>query len=353
MAQRRDGGWNISAVETINGQDVVEYLTELASLNSVGLLEPHADYNSMMYSPVQDILYTWDIFSNGLTFYPGDALNMTFGNGSAPIDDWWLASYTVSDFTGPLTTGGDFYNFFVLGLAPESYNDVPLPATFNYTSSSGDNNETENVVSSWYSEDSKAYPARPVVVQENLQFGGSGGILTGYLIDDDQTAILSVPSFDETGFDIGNFTRTLNNFIQAANETPQVIIDLQGNSGGSIFLAFVTFRRLFPSINPFVGSRRRAHDLANILGSNFTDHWNNLQEDADDDFYNGDKFSFEASEWVVTDRLNAATGTNFTSWAEYFGPRSEHDDNFSLVVRRTSSRRFLPISMAPLTHSII
>lgn len=342
---RQDGGWNISAVIAINGQEATQYLTELAALNSVGLVEPHADYNAMLYSPTQDFLYTWDLFSNGLTFFPGDTLNITFENGTEQSNSW-LATYTVSDFTGPLTTGGDYYNYFVLGLTPASYNDVPLPEVFNYTSSSSDDGDQAAVsLRSWYNSTNGAYPADPFIVQDNLQLGLSGGVLTGYMIDDNQTAVLSIPSFNQRGLDTGNFSLTLMEFIATANKTSRVIIDLQGNTGGSIFLAFVTFRRFFPSIDPFAGSRRRSHELANILGESFTDYWNGLSEDVDD------KARYGASEWVVTDRLNAATGANFSSWAEFFGPQIEHADEFTLVVR-LQVVTILSVSTRGITTSI-
>lgn len=294
----------------------------------MGLLEPNADYNSMMYSPLQDVLYTWDIFSNGLTFYPGDALNITFENGTNEINDWWLATYTVSDFTGPLNTGGDYYNFFVLGLEPASYDDVSLPAVFNFSATSNNINtiETENLTN-WYNSTGGAYPVDPILAQSDLKLGVAGGILTSYFINANQTAILSIPSFDQVGFDIHTFGEKVSSFIDVSRGASQVIIDLQSNTGGAIFLAFVTFRRFFPSIDPFAGSRRRSGDLANVLGTTFTEYWTALAEEDDN------KTLHEASEWVVTDRLNAATGANFSSWAEYFGPRRQNDDVFSLVVR--------------------
>ena len=44
-----------------------------------------------------------------------------------------------------------------------------------------------------------------------------------------------------------------------------------------------------------------------------------------------------ASEWVATDRLNAATGQNFTTWAEFFGPHEYNSDLFTTVQRENIS----------------
>lgn len=43
--------------------------------------------------------------------------------------------------------------------------------------------------------------------------------------------------------------------------------------------------------------------------------------------------ALSASNWVSTDRLNAATGQNFTSWGEFFGPHQYNGDYFTTVQR--------------------
>ena len=53
-------------------------------------------------------------------FYPGDAINYTQAN-STVTESYWLAAYSEAGETGPLTTAGDFYNYFVLGILPASY----------------------------------------------------------------------------------------------------------------------------------------------------------------------------------------------------------------------------------------
>jgi hypothetical protein len=64
-----------SAIKTINGQDATIYLESFAANNSVGSLEPHADWNQLMWSPVQDILYNFNAYGGGATFYPGNLRN--------------------------------------------------------------------------------------------------------------------------------------------------------------------------------------------------------------------------------------------------------------------------------------
>lgn len=97
-------GWVPSAIRTINGKDTVDFLTELANVESFGGIEPHADYNQLFSSPALDIQGDISILDGYLTFYPGDELSVTFENGTT-IDTYWLAIYNEPYPTGPLTTG--------------------------------------------------------------------------------------------------------------------------------------------------------------------------------------------------------------------------------------------------------
>ena len=120
--QDRNIGWQPSAIATINGQKTEEYLAQFAAVNAFGYLEPNAEWNQLMYSPASDVQGYSSVFGGLTTFYPGESLTFTFENGTelGPIP--WLAIYNDQGPTGPLTTGGDFYNFFVLGFYPASYN---------------------------------------------------------------------------------------------------------------------------------------------------------------------------------------------------------------------------------------
>ena len=60
--------------------------------------------------------------------------------------------------------------------------------------------------------------------------------------------------------------------------------------------------------------------MANALGETMTDYWEGLALD-DEDYY-----GLSIDEWVIVDRLNAATGQNFSSWAEYYGPAASYKD---------------------------
>jgi len=182
-----------SAIQTINGIDTTTYLTEFAANNSYGTLEPHADWNQLMLSAAQDIQGVASVFNGGATFYPGDSLTFTLENGTE-VDDTWLAVYYSQGNTGPLQTGGDFYNFFVLGFYPDSYDpDLIDNNTVNITESAAASSAAPSSTSeaaaaatsttsspatcsqSW---DNSAYPDCPDIAQPDLG-AENGGYVSG------------------------------------------------------------------------------------------------------------------------------------------------------------------------------
>lgn len=137
-----------------------------------------------------------------------------------------------------MATGGDFYNFFVLGLLPVSYNATTY---FEQYGSLNNDNSSSNSTPSWDHWKDSAYPVKTIVHEQDL---GGLGTATGYLQDGNNTAILSIPSFDS---DVGSFNDVLVDFFDTAKVAERVIIDLQQNSGGQIALALSTYRWvLFP-----------------------------------------------------------------------------------------------------------
>lgn len=110
-----------SAIELINGVDVVDYLTEYAANQSYGSVEPHTDWNMLMQSAAQDILGYYDIFVGDSLFYPGDSIEFKMENGSSyPLQ--FQAIYFNPGDTGDLATGGDF----VCILPPPTYPSIVL-----------------------------------------------------------------------------------------------------------------------------------------------------------------------------------------------------------------------------------
>jgi hypothetical protein len=328
----------------INGVDAIEFLTNFAELNAFGYLERHSDFNSLMESPAADIQGVYSDFKS-LTFYPGndsDKLNFTYQNTST-YQTFWLGRYLGGSDTGPLETPGDFYNYFVLGLPPASYvpdvkwwPDLPT-GTISGSSEVTPDYGCRNNAPNWCKDSYGAFPDSPNTTQVDLSVVGFG-IVSGYFLDELSTGVLSIPSFLQFDADVGTFSEAVASFLgnATARNMSRIIIDLQKNSGGSVDLVFDVFKQFFSSIEPYAGSRMRSHELSNILGSSYTNWWNSLQHDPngpDGSGANGENYKMHAAdEWVITDRINAATGKNFTSWQEHQGPLTLRGDNFSLTV---------------------
>lgn len=67
--------------------------------------------------------------------------------------------------------------------------------------------------------------------------------------------------------------------------------------------------------------------MANVLGDTMARFWGSLP--TNDEYY----YALTVDEWVILDRLSAATGKNFSSWAEYFDPAFIYkEDAFSATV---------------------
>lgn len=329
---------------------MVEYLTDFASLNSLGYVEGHAEWNALMGHPAQDIQGWPNVWQGAATFYPGDELTFAFENATDPLATFWLAYYTYPLDAGPIATSGDMYNFFALGLYPAVNGTPAHPAPESNVvgkrggQTGGDEGgflEPSGDDGNWAVESSGAYPEKPDVVQPDLQISG-GGIVTGYFLHELSTGVLSLPSFSQYGDYLNNFTQTVQEFIDGAvsNNLTKIIIDLQQNSGGEVVLVMDTFLRFFPGREPFAGSRRRSHPLGNIIGNATTTWWNTLNPDSGADFSDWELGLVD--EWVITPRIDAETKKNFANWQEYAGPKRHLGDAFTLVVSLASIYPYPP-----------
>lgn len=209
-----------SAIKTINGQDVTLYLDDVAANNSYGTLEKHADWNQLMLAGAMDIQDYFNVFSGDTIIYPGDSITFGFENGTN-ITQEYLAFYWSQGPTGPLNGGGDFYNFFVLGWYPASYDPYSDNSSGEDDDESSDTSSTStsSVASTTYftsavvsvttsptptpsgwgnSQSISWYPDVADIYQPDLELY-SGGWITGYFLNSSSTSVLSIPSFDMVG----------------------------------------------------------------------------------------------------------------------------------------------------------
>jgi hypothetical protein len=252
IAQVTSDNFTASSVSTIDGIDAVNYTNTFASRQSFGMVEPHADWNQLMVSPAQEI-FGVSYLSDAAPFYAGDQMTLSFEDGTT-VNGSWTALYASPGFTGPLETGGDFYNFFVLGNYPANYDDayndyIASQADaaggsledLTLTPGSGDDDNSTTVLTSWH-DISPAYPSDTMNYEQDLG-AFTNGIVTGYHIAEASTAVLSIPSFEQYGDGIDSFSQSIADFMNNASrlEAHKVIIDLQQNSGGLAALAFLVF----------------------------------------------------------------------------------------------------------------
>ncbi|KAL8667717.1 MAG: hypothetical protein Q9202_000572 [Teloschistes flavicans] len=342
--------WTPSAILSINGVQVEDFLKNFAASNSPGTLEANADWNQLMSNPANDVQGLLSAFEGSSPFWPGNEITIAFENGTAPLTLTWLATYSIPEDTPKITSGGDLYKIFVLGDSTDlDYNSATsaFPTAAAAATSSGlsfpDSTSTATPAddtSAAAASSSTAvataapaqatsweyfpYPPDPVTVQPNL---GDGGIITGYFLNDGVTAVLSIPSFDVSDEAIISFSTTVGDFIQKSKDAQKerFIIDLQRNAGGGNLLAIDTFKQLFPAVDPFGGSRLRAHNAANVLGSTISTYFDNSNATVREELV--------GSAWTASTFINADTGRNFSSWAELYGPHSYNGDLFTTTQR--------------------
>lgn len=223
-----------------------------------------------MSSPALDIQNLYSVIEGYTTFYPGENITITFENGTQVGPEPWVAIYNSQGETGPLATGGDFYNFFVLGLYPASLDldsdsdgegsdsggtDVEQSQTVGSptdTSSVGSDASSASASATPTSWSSSAYPSSPDISQADL---GNTGVLTGYFLEDISTAVLSIPSFLAYGDAVVTFSDTIGKFLKRSKKAgmKKVLIDLQQNAGGINLLAIDAFKQV--SLLPFTVAR--------------------------------------------------------------------------------------------------
>ncbi|OGM51092.1 hypothetical protein ABOM_000413 [Aspergillus bombycis] len=310
--------WQPSAIATVNGQDVVEYLMQFASVNSIGKLEPHADWNMLMRSAALDIQGKREVFHGAATSYPGDFITFTFENGTTLGPLPWKASFCCQEGNGSLQTMDDFYNLFVLGGYPAS-SDESLAASTTTISKRGVVISSNTSTPKLTPFENPAYPSKADVIEASYTRNG-GSLLRGYFLHDASLAVLSIPHFVAATDAPQSFSNTVKKFLARSTNAglKKVVIDVQQNPGGSPLLVLEVFKIFFPSITPWASSRRRVHPMANALGSVLTTYWQNLTMD------HPEYHKLIANEWVVTGRLDLDTGRNFTSWDDFVGPADHY-----------------------------
>ena len=209
-----------------------------------------------MSNAASSIQNQMSIFDAEITFYPGENITIVLENGTQLGPKPWNAFYYSAGSAAPLVTPSDFYNFFVLGLSPNSSNDFSnasqsIPATPSspltsalYAATSA--SSTALTSPQW---PDSAYPQYPDVWQAESE---DSAIPNGYFLHNIATAVLSIPSFSVSSKAAQSFSNTIGDFVSQSKRArmDKVLIDLQGNLGGETFLAIDAFKHVGPTLHP-------------------------------------------------------------------------------------------------------
>jgi hypothetical protein len=109
---------------------------------------------------------------------------------------------------------------------------------------------------------------------------------------------------------------------KAAGKT-KLIIDLQGNGGGSIPNGFDAFKQLFPTIQPFGATRFRSTPFVDYISEVFTN--------------TGTLNTSLAGALYQTQSFVDVNGNDFASYKDFVGPDQIYGDGFTALTRNNFS----------------
>jgi hypothetical protein len=138
----------------------------------------------------------------------------------------------------------------------------------------------------------------------------------------------------------------------------RLVIDLRGNGGGTIDFGFEVFRQLFPSVEPYGGSRYRAHEAFQDYSTAIADLAANGTVldgivDKESPFEDAD---FANTPFLWSNILDA-NQEPYTSFEDYYGPDELQSDAFTSVRRYNVSQRnadgdVLLMTTSSLAHQV-
>jgi hypothetical protein len=320
-----DFGYRPSPVTRINGEDVLTWLNSYASQNGRSQ-DPDANYNQVFVN-IPALAYSGaetNYFALS-RFYQGENTVLTFANGSTR-DVITRAQFLSDESLEGLTDGASFFDRFcnknltetILAQANSS-GTAPSQTTSNDTLVPYEPVSVEGVAPPH-----PAYPSPIVISSDNS--------VAGYLSDTyPDLAILAVPSFASISpIEFGNVVRQTLATASENNRT-KLVMDLRGNSGGTIFLAYDLFRQLFPSETPYGAGNYRAGELHNFTGRVASENIDQLRSAYPE--------LVEAGvDGVVLNSFNyreplTVNNKSFTSWADFFGPQQNDRGDFTSLNR--------------------
>lgn len=299
-----------SALSTINGENVYEYLEALAQLGRLN--DPDALYNSIFYSPgfAAESPGWGGYFAGSGSYgyiYPGANTSVVFENGTTLL----IKNYAsvIGSFQN-VTDGESLYQKFCTG------------PTSSSSSTSASATATSSVMSPSPTAPPPGYP-EPIVVSSDFDAGG-------YYLPNSDVAVLSLLSFEPTI--PAEWQLVVQKFLATAKADgkTKLIIDLAANGGGLIFQGYDTFRQLFPEIVQDGNTRFRNHpafdEMAKQISSEFPPGFNPQLSDSDtliNDWENVFNYKFDYN----------FTNQPFPTLQDKLGPEDFYNDTFTNIIK--------------------
>ncbi|MCJ1381734.1 hypothetical protein MMC17_004845 [Xylographa soralifera] len=323
----RSLSWTPSAIELVEGQSAVDYLNTWSNTSGLSwTTEPNAGWNDLMFNSAK--AFGFGINGPPTTFayssiYTKDSLNITFENGTS--SEWQynaVTSYPLA--TSHFDSAQNIYNNFVL--KPST-----TPAS-NLTRRQATAPSLSSIPASLH-----GYPQNPVTLQDSF---GVGGFVSGYILNN-SLAVLSLPTFESTsGVSQCSASFAVQSFLQncTQNNITKILIDLQGNGGGFVLLAYDFFKQFFPNIEPYGGHQLRSFPQMNTIGQALTtitiNDNGNFPPDVEQLILANQVAPYDAAYYTE------ANGTAIGSWEDISGSNqiTLNGDNFTQTYRFDLSR---------------
>lgn len=309
--------WKPSHIVAIDGIPVVDYLSQ-ESINS-NAQDPDTLYNALFSSiPARSQGRDSSFSQGGNPFgFSADRSHFTFSNGTTynyPNVAFLVSTIDISS----VTSGEALYS------AVEIPKPTPVPTT---TALPDELTPTPGLP--LLSSSTSAAIAQPTVTGYPYPIvKHSDDYVAGYFLNNtDQldTAVLAITAFEapsssqnpDSNTEMQSVIREFLSACMTAGKT-KLIIDLSANGGGSVFNGYDLFKQLFPTIEPFGGSRFRAIPALNVIGAVFTASG----------VYNASYNSQFQTQSSLDMNLQ-----QFPNWDAEFGPNKYHGDNFTSLLR--------------------
>ncbi|KAK6341441.1 hypothetical protein TWF696_008515 [Orbilia brochopaga] len=368
LERGRVSGTNASAITHIDGEDVVTAIDKLMYYESSQ--SPDVRWNAAFQTqnpPKQGDFYT-------RTRYPGaNTFILTFENGTSteypyianalnvPGGSLWSSLASGQDIWDKLINVPPRQNTGAAGkLRVRALEDnkhriqrTPLDDAIDRLTKRQSNDNVapppEQLIR--YDGDFPDTPGVSPFIQDiNKVIGGY--FMADYDDRESKTAIIDITGFspdDPTAqFATQAVQAAVELFLEEAQrrKMERLIIDVRGNGGGFVNMGYDLYKQLFPSSEPYAGTRLRNHPASLKIAQAFTqlvdqDVINGLIRDIGggmgENLSNAQLSRYQNAQYASLSNLNQylnldANGSTFRSFDDFFGPVDIYDDQFTHIL---------------------